>query len=116
MPLYLTEAIIGLIVAFTVETLLFYTCICIGQQFSKHRVLGAVGAYFVIYFIEQVIGTMTLIASIDLDWDAVAIWVIEHPFATIHTAICGFVAMDLLVGALFFFVSHHLMTKRLNLE
>lgn len=116
MPLYLVEAIIGLIVIFTVETLLFYVCINIGQQFSKHRVLGAVGAYFGVYFIKQVIGTIALICSIDVDWEKLAIWVMENPFATGHLALCGFIVIEVLIGALFFFVSHRLMTKRLNLE
>ena len=116
LPLYMIEAGIGLIVLFAVETMLFYTCICIGQQSKKNRTLAAVGVYFGIYALQQVIGTIALLIGTEIDWEPLGIWVAEHPFGTVHLALCGSIVLAALVGGLFYFISHRLISRRLNLE
>ena len=116
LPLYIAEIAIGVIVLFAVETLLFYTCICIGQQSKKNRVLAAVGAYFGIYVIQQILSTILMLIGIGIDWEPLGVWVFDHPFATIHIAICGAIVLAALIGGLFYWVSRHLMIHRLNLE
>ncbi len=116
LPLYMVEALIGMIVLFAVETLLFYACICIGQQSKKNRILAAVGAYFGVYFIQQVIGTIALLVGAQIDWQPLWVWVAEHPFATAHIVLCGGIMVYALVGGLFYFISHRLISRRLNLE
>ena len=115
-PLYAVEAVVAVFVVITVEILLFYCCICIGQQVSKHRVLGAVGAYFGIYAIGQVLGTIAVIMATFIEMRPLVEWVLEHPFATIHIALCGGIVLCTACGVLYFAVSHWLMTRRLNLE
>ena len=115
-PLFAVEFVLLLLVALTMGILLFYCCICIGQQITKHRVLGAVGAYFGIYAIEQVIGTIFVIVASFMDWESLGIWVFEHPFATIHIGLCSGIVLYAACGVLFFAVSHWLMSRRLNLE
>lgn len=116
LPMYIVEVVIGVIVLFAVETLLFYCCICVGQQAKKNRVLAAVGVYFGIYAVNQVIGTIFVIMATFIDWEPLVLWALEHPFATVHIAFCGGILLYTLIGALYFVVSHWLMTKRLNLE
>ena len=116
LPMYTVEAILGIVAIFTVETLLFYCCICIGQQAKKNRKLAAVGAYFGFYVIKQVLGTIVLIVVTFIDWEPLALWVVEHPFATIHIVLCGGVVLEALLGALFFTISYWLTSRRLNLE
>ncbi|MBR3778222.1 MAG: hypothetical protein IKL13_00660 [Clostridia bacterium] len=116
LPLYMVEAGIGLIVLFAVETMLFYACICIGQQSKKNRILAAVGAYFGIYAIQQVIGTIALLVGAEIDWEPLWTWVAEHPFATVHIVLCGGIVLAALVGGLFYFISYRLISRRLNLE
>ena len=115
-PLYAVEFVLLLLALLTMEILLFYCCICIGQQIAKHRVLGAVGAYFAIYAIDQVIGTVLVIMANFMDWDPLLLAITEHPFATVHIFLCGGIVLAALRGALFFVVSHWLMSRRLNLE
>ena len=115
-PLYAVEAVVAVLVLVTVEILLFYCCICIGQQVSKHRVLGAVGAYFGIYAIGQVLATIAMIMATFVEMEPLVTWVFEHPFATIHIVLCGGIVLYAACGALYFAVSHWLMTRRLNLE
>ena len=116
LPMYIVEVVIGVIVLFAVETLLFYCCICVGQQAKKNRVLAAVGVYFGIYAVNQVIGTIFVVMATFIDWEPLVLWAFEHPFATVHVAFCGGILLYTLIGALYFVVSHWLMTKRLNLE
>ena len=116
MPLYILEAIVGVVVLFALETLLFYVCICIGQQSKKNRVLAAVGAYFGIYVIQQILGTIMLLIGIRIDWEPLAIWVSEHQFATIHIVMCGAIVLMALIGGLFYWISRRQMVYRLNLE
>lgn len=116
MPFYLVEAVIGAILLLAVETLLFYACICIGQQSKKNRTLAAVGAYFGFYAIQQAIGTMFLLVGDEIDWKPLAAWAVEHPFATVHLSLCGGIVLAVLSGGLFYFISHRLISRRLNLE
>lgn len=116
LPTYMLEAVVGMIVLFAMETLLFYACICIGQQSKKNRKLAAVGAYFGFYVIQQVIGTVILLIGVRVDWEPLGIWVVEHPFATVHIVMCGAIVLALLVGCLLYFISHRLISRRLNLE
>ena len=116
LPMYTVEAILGIVAIFTVETLLFYCCICIGQQARKNRILAAVGAYFGFYVVKQVLGTIVLIIGTFIDWDPLLLWFTEHPFATIHICLCGGIVIEALLGVLFFVISHWLTSHRLNLE
>lgn len=115
-PLFAVEFVLLVLVALAMGILLFYCCICIGQQIAKHRVLGAVGAYFGIYAIEQAIGTVLVIIASFMDWEPLVLEMIEHPFATVHIFLCGGIVLSALGGALFFVISHWLMSRRLNLE
>ena len=115
-PLFAVEFVLLVLVMLTMEILLFYGCICIGQQISKHRVLGAVGAYFAIYAIDQAIGTVLVIIASFMDWEPLVVAMVEHPFATIHIFLCAGIVWAVLRGALFFVISHWLMSRRLNLE
>ena len=116
LPMYTVEAILAVIVLVTVETLLFYCCICVGQQARKNRVLAAIGVYFGIYAIKQVLGTIVVIIATFVDWQPVTVWIWEHPFATIHIAMCGGIVLYTLGGVLYFVISHWLTSRRLNLE
>ena len=116
MPLYLAEGIIGVLVVLLTEMLLFYACICIGQLSKKNRVLAAVGAYFAIYGIKQVLGTIMILIGTAIDWEPFVIWVSEHPFATVHLAMCGGIVLEVLLGGLYFFLAHRIISRRLNLE
>lgn len=116
LPFYIAEGIIGVIVVFTTETLLFYTCICIGQQSKKNRILAAVGAYFGFYLIKQIIGTVVLLIGTQVEWESLFVWIEEHAFATVHIALCGGIVLEVLVSGLLYFISHYLITHRLNLE
>lgn len=116
LPLYAAESIVGVIVVFTVETLLFYACICIGQQSKKNRTLAAVGAYFGFYFIKQILGTIVLLIGSAMDLYPLTRWIDHHPFAAAHIGLCGGILVEVVIGCFLYWLSHRLITHRLNLE
>lgn len=116
LPMYIVEAVIGVIAVFAVETMLFYTCICIGQLSRKNRILTAAGAYFGFYALKQVVGTMVLLMATVIDWVPLFRWIGDHPFATIHMLLWGGIAVEAFIGYGLYWLSHRLITHRLNLE
>lgn len=104
--------------------LLYYTFIAIGQLFKKNRILAAVGAYFVYYFITQAVSTAFSVAFSLLaatDWfNSILVrfgnFVEVHPYITIHSGI-GIMALLVAVFVVVeFIVVKKIITNKLNLE
>lgn len=117
LPLFIAEAVVLLFTVMLSEFLLYYACISIGQLFRKNRVLGAVGVYFAYYMIMQLISTvfmivMSVAGSGELPVELTA----EQIIAAVHIVLCGLIVWSLLMAALYFFISHTIMRKKLNLE
>ncbi len=106
-------ALVGLVSAH----LLSYACISIGQLAKKNRILLAIGAYFIYYVISQIFGTLLLIFFIfavnsptfDLLLNANVGW----PWLFLRTVVLLF---NVGLTALFYFITLHIMNKKLNLE
>ncbi len=100
--------------------LFYYTCICIGQLFRKNRILAAVGVYFGIYVVTQILSTVamvvfTMMAAAGI-WDGVAVWIEGHPLAFLHIMLGGSAALTALMGLVYYWICHHIIRKKLNLE
>ncbi len=116
---YIVECIVAFFAVLCCEYLLFYACMTIGQLAKKNRVLLSFGVYFAYYFISQILGTVFLIVfSIYADSIITMIdkFSTNHPFAFIHIIICGIIVISLICSTIYFFVSHLIMRKKLNLE
>lgn len=118
--LYVAEFILLLILAYLSELFIFYGCISIGQTFRKNRVLGAVGVYFIYYFISQTVGTVLMVifsAFGDLiPFEKIFNWVALHPYASVHIFF-GFMLLVIAVMIIIAFaISKFIITKKLNLE
>ncbi len=114
------EIIILLIVVAFSQFLLYYTCITIGQLARKNRVLAAFGAYFVYYFICQILGTVmiiifTLIVNTPL-MIQIGIFIEQNPKTVLHVALIGYTVLAAAVSALYYFITHRIMSRKLNLE
>lgn len=118
--LYLLEGILLLIVLELASVLFYYLCIAIGQLFKKNRVLGAVGVYFIFYVVTQVLSTISMILIVFLQetdlFQNIMKYIGDHPFATIHIALCGLLVLAAVLGVIYFFVTRRIITKKLNLE
>lgn len=107
------EFIIAIIIGMFQSLLMFYAAIAIGQQF-KSRVGGAVAAYICLYAAVQVINTFIMIISI-------AVFGSIEVDLTISVgtfqAFLGLIAVySLILAAVYFCITRHFLSKKLNLE
>lgn len=107
------EFIIAIIIGMFQSLLMFYAAIAIGQQF-KSRVGGAVAAYICLYAAVQVISTFIMIigiavfGSIEVD--------LTISVGTFQ-AFLGLIAVySLILAAVYFCITRHFLSKKLNLE
>lgn len=114
------ELVLFLVVMFLSQAFLYYGCISVGQLAKKNRVLGAVGVYFGYYVVTQIVGTIiTVLIAVFGDripFDALAEFVGAHPIAFVHLFLCGMLLLATVFTVAYFFVSHTIIRKRLNLE
>ncbi len=117
---YVIEAIIAVITIFVYQTIMFYSCITIGQTAKKNRILAAFGVYFIYYFITQILGTIFILTISWLDSSGllreIGYFVSNHPYAFVHIFFCAFIILFALLSAVFYFISHRIMKNKLNLE
>lgn len=120
LTLYIIEVLVLFVVLMFQSMLLFYACISIGQTAKKNRVLWAILTYYIYYVITQIVYTViTVIITIvgpKISLDPVFKFIEKHPYASGHIF---FIAVTILICAfclLYFYVSHTVMRKKLNLE
>lgn len=118
--LYVIELLVLLAVGVAYAYLMCCTCITVGQTAKKNRILMAFGAYFVWYLITQVVGTVFLVVVALLSQagllDEITRLITRYPQQFLHVALIGATLLATAVSAVFFFVSHRIMSRRLNLE
>lgn len=117
---YCVEFMLLLLVGFFAEHLLLDTCVCIGQLFRKNRVLAAVGVYFGIYMITQVLSTIFSVGMVVLEetgtLEPLYAFIAEKPYETAHMVLCGLIVLLAALGLIYYLVCHWIICKKLNLE
>ncbi len=113
---YVLEFVLLMVVAWFAEFLLYDTCIAVGQLFKKNRVLAAVGVYFGLYMVTQVIGTIGITVAAFIDWESVGEFIAKNWIACIHWFLCGGILLCAGLVAVYYTITHHIIRKRLNLE
>lgn len=104
--------------------LLYYTFIAIGQLFKKHRILAAVGAYFVYYIASQVVSTILVVVisilSMSGALDGFFAWLVElsqhHPYILTHGTIWVCALLPLAAIWVEFLIIRGIVSRKLNLE
>lgn len=91
-------------------------CVSLGQLMTKHRVLGAILAYFAFYMIVQTISTFAAfpmtgnMLQAEMVGTTMTMWELMSPLYIFIGAIY------VVVAVIMYFVNLHMMTKKLNLE
>ena len=107
------EFIIAIIIGMFQSLLMFYAAIAIGQQF-KSRVGGAVVAYICLYAAVQVINTFIMIIGIAVFGSIEADLTMS---VGTFQAFLGLIAVySLILAAVYFCITRHFLSKKLNLE
>ncbi len=117
---YCIEIPLLLLVA-TFGTYIFYdTCICIGQCAKKNRVLAALGVYFGVYVVTQILSTVLLVVIIVME-DAgmfyeLAEYMEDHFEEFLHIVFSAATVLTAGISAGCWFISRFVLRKKLNLE
>lgn len=121
-PAFCLEILIAMLVSCVFGPMLYYACICIGQLFRKHRILGAVGVYFGYYYLCQILGSVAL-GAFAIAGEAGAGDVIVDSVPTTaemlgmyHGMFCTGILWTVGIGMIYFVICHHILSKKLNLE
>ncbi len=117
---YAIELVLLIAVGIFSTPLLYYTCITIGQTAKKNRILLAVGVYFAYYTIMQVlttIGMVVLSVSTSLGLlDGLLVWIESNAHILLHFVFTGITVFSAAICVLYYFVTHRIMSRKLNLE
>ena len=118
---YVLEGVILLLVALGAILLTYYGCISLGQLAKKNRVLAAVGVYFALYVITQILATIVIVVlTVTGTMDAITQWFDalgkEQLLQVWHYLIWAGTAWSGLIGGIFFFISRYILSNKLNLE
>lgn len=117
---YFIEALLFVVVSCFFMHYLYFTCICAGHLFKKNRVLAAVGVYFGLYMITQIIGTVLVVLTMVLTetgaLQPLFDWFYEHTLEAIHIGACGSIVIYSGLTAAYFLFCRYVLTKKLNLE
>lgn len=91
-------------------------CISLGQLYTKHRILGAIIAYFGVTTIMQIIAYVTAIPmyakliTAEYSETTLSLYSLMAP-----TYVVSLIS-SIIIAVIMYFVNIHMMTKRLNLE
>ncbi len=118
---YIIEMLLIFVLYIAVPMLLYYACISIGQLAKKNRILMAFIAYFVHNVLMQVLSTIaTIILAIIGSTGEIADQVITlldmFGQGAMHIILIGYLLFQTALAVLYYFVTHYIMTKKLNLE
>ncbi len=118
MGLYILEFIILAVVGACFIYFKLYCCISVGQLVQKKKVLLAFGVFFGIYVVKQIIGTIIII-TVTMNYELMAEigdWIAKHGTAFTHILFCSGIVFYALFGLIYFLISKHIMSKKLNLS
>lgn len=116
--LYMTLVIIFSFLGFFSSTLLFFASIALGHLFGKHRVLGAILSYIVIYSVLQVISLILfIIFGNSISMTSMSIGVFPDTFGGLITSfVLPSAVYALFLPTVFYIITHYIFKKKLNLE
>ncbi len=113
--LFLTYIIVCSLIGIISNIVTLFGCVSLGQLYAKHRIVGAIAAYFVLQFVLMILGNLTTIPMYTK--------LLTGAYAantTVFDILSPTMNLSLLTTVLLavgmYFVNLHMMTKKLNLE
>lgn len=115
--LYVLEFILLAIVSSVFLYLKLYFCISVGQLVKRKKILLAFGVFFGIYVTKQLIGTVfAIFVALNLDFmNQIGDWINSSPNVAFHIFFCGAIIFYGLFALIYFLITKHIMSKKLNL-
>ncbi|MGI6279370.1 MAG: hypothetical protein ACOYJS_02270 [Acutalibacteraceae bacterium] len=113
--IFAVEIILIILLTMCQGLLMFYTSMAIGQQF-KNRIAGAVVAYICIYAALQMIGIVGITPIAILNTDKINAFFESNPISSGQLMFGVIIVGELILSAVYFFITNFMLTKKLNLE
>ncbi|WP_312643076.1 hypothetical protein [Hydrogenoanaerobacterium sp.] len=111
--LFLTEMAITIFVGLFVNILQVYAAIALGQLCNSHKLLASFGAYLGINIVSQTVASVFMVLSMMIN----PTWMnTVSPGYMMNLFLIGGTILNLIFGAAFYFITHFILTKKLNLE
>lgn len=110
---YLTAYFVIAIIANVVTIL---GCVSLGQLYTKHRIIGAIAAFFAVQFILKILGyfaTMPMYAKLmraDKYYEEYTAFGLASPTMNLT------LLFSVIIAVIMYFINLHMLTKKLNLE
>ena len=113
--LYFAYLIVYGIISLIDIIIIVFGCVSLGQLFTKHRIVGAIAAYFIVQFILQILGYFTAIPMYSrmlrgAYHDDITVFGVMSPTMNMTLFIV------IIMAVIMYFINLHMMTKKLNLE
>ena len=113
--MYIVYLVIYCVIGCAANIIIVLGCVSLGQLYAKHRIVGAIAAYFVVQFIQQIFGYIFTIPMyskmLRAEYnDDATVFGIMSP--TMNLTLLSVVV----IAVAMYFVNLHMMTKKLNLE
>ncbi|MDE6364428.1 MAG: hypothetical protein K2L86_09240 [Lachnospiraceae bacterium] len=112
---YVTYLLVYSIVAIIANIVTLFGCVSLGQLYAKHRIVGAIAAYFILQFVMMIVGYITAIPMYTRMLTGT-----YYENATVFGIMSPTMNLSLLTTVLLavgmYFVNLHMMTQKLNLE
>lgn len=117
LPVFLLQMLVLMLASMLQQFLLIYLAITLGNQVAKkHKVLGAVAMYFVVYAICQSINAVLIIVGSTVVGGMQFFDTFKPTPILLHWFLLGTTLLALVYAAVFFVVNHRIIKNKLNLE
>ena len=119
---YITEFLLMLLLSEIKTVLVLYACVSLGQlgKKNKNRPARAVGFFFIYYFAMQALATIFMIVFAALEISGalqnIIEWIELHSRASVHILFCFIIIWSAGFSVVYYLISRHVLTKKLNLE
>ena len=111
--LFITYMVVCYIISMIANTITTFGCVSLGQLFAKHRVIGAIAAYFIV---QLVMSTISFFASTIIFNKAIANGSYTKTFDIMSPSSNLTLILSVILAVAMYFANLHMMTKKLNLE
>lgn len=91
-------------------------CVSLGQLYTKHRILGAIIAYFIMTFLLQIAAYVGMIPMYGKMFAAEYTGETILMFDLMQPTMMVTLGASVIIAVIMYFINIHMMTKRLNLE
>ncbi len=120
MAMYVLEILLTLLTLTLMQYMTFYVCICIGQTLRRGRIIAAIGIYYGLTQLTQIIGTIIVIIISVYGNVPLLIAITDLIRANIptfvHLLLWGIIVMGMVWSGICFLVSRKTMKHKLNLR